>query len=46
MMADSRFGQAGASVVIGEFMEGREIGVLTFADGTTIKSFPPGQDHK
>lgn len=27
-------------------MEGDEISVLTFSDGKTSKSLPPGQDHK
>ncbi len=46
MMVDQKFGAAGKTVVIEEFMEGDEISVLTFCDGKTFKSLPPGQDHK
>ncbi|KAL1875808.1 hypothetical protein Daus18300_002999 [Diaporthe australafricana] len=34
------------SVVIEEFIDGDEISVLTFSDGQTFKSLPPGQNHK
>ena len=46
IMEAKRFGDAGSSVVIEEFMTGDEISVLTFCDGKTFKSFPPCQDHK
>ena len=46
IMVDSRFGPAGQSVVIEEFLEGDEISILTFCDGKTFKSLPAGQDHK
>ncbi|KAM0436827.1 hypothetical protein ACHAPT_002539 [Fusarium lateritium] len=46
MKADGKFASAGASVVIEEFMEGDEISILTFSDGKTFRSLPPGQDHK
>ncbi|KAH7328355.1 putative bifunctional purine Ade1 [Stachybotrys elegans] len=46
IMVDKKFGEAGSSVIIEEFMEGDEISVLTFCDGKTFKSLPPGQDHK
>lgn len=46
ILIDSKFGQAGRSVVIEEFLEGDEFSVLTFSDGKTFKSLPPGQDHK
>uniref|UniRef100_A0A8H7NDI8 phosphoribosylamine--glycine ligase n=1 Tax=Bionectria ochroleuca TaxID=29856 RepID=A0A8H7NDI8_BIOOC len=47
MMADSKFGSSGQSVVIEELLDGDEISILTFADGTAaFKSLPPGQDHK
>ncbi|CAI6098529.1 unnamed protein product, partial [Clonostachys chloroleuca] len=47
MMVDSKFGSSGQSVVIEELLDGDEISILTFADGTgAFKSLPPGQDHK
>jgi phosphoribosylamine--glycine ligase/phosphoribosylformylglycinamidine cyclo-ligase len=42
MMVESRFGDAGKSVVIEEFLSGDEISLLTFCDGKTFKSLPPG----
>ncbi len=41
-----RFGTAGASVLIEEFMEGEEASVLTFTDGRTLRVLQPAQDHK
>lgn len=46
MRSDGKFSAAGSSVVIEEFMEGDEISILTFSDGKTFRSLPPGQDHK
>lgn len=46
IMLDKEFGTAGDEVVIEEFLEGDELSILTFSDGTTIKSLPPAQDHK
>lgn len=46
IMVDAKFGAAGQSVVIEEFLEGDEISVLTFSDGVTFRSLPAGQDHK
>jgi phosphoribosylamine--glycine ligase/phosphoribosylformylglycinamidine cyclo-ligase len=46
IMVDAKFGSAGQSVVIEEYLEGDEISILTFSDGKTFKSLPPGQDHK
>ena len=46
MMVGEKFGAAGQSVVIEEFLEGNEISILTFCDGDTFVSLPPGQDHK
>lgn len=46
IMVEAKFGPAGQSVVIEDFMVGDEISVLTFSDGKTFKSLPPGQDHK
>lgn len=46
IMNDGRFSTAGSSVVIEEYMDGYEISILTFSDGKTFFSLPPGQDHK
>ena len=46
IMLDKEFGAAGDEIVIEEFLEGDELSILTFSDGTTIKSLPPAQDHK
>ena len=37
-MLDKKFGNAGNTIVIEEFMTGREVSVLSFVDGKTIKS--------
>ncbi|KAM0820679.1 putative Bifunctional purine biosynthetic protein ADE1 [Seiridium cardinale] len=46
IMLNKEFGSAGDEVVIEEFLAGDELSVLTFCDGSRIKSFPPAQDHK
>ncbi|MBQ1190037.1 MAG: phosphoribosylamine--glycine ligase [Lachnospiraceae bacterium] len=46
MMADGKFGAAGSEIVIEEFMTGREVSVLSFVDGNTIKIMSSAQDHK
>ncbi|KAK3301567.1 phosphoribosylglycinamide synthetase [Chaetomium strumarium] len=46
IMLDRAFGSAGDEVVIEEFLTGDELSILSFCDGTTIKSLPPAQDHK
>ena len=46
MMIDSKFGAAGSKVVIEEFMTGREVSVLCFSDGKTIRPMTSAQDHK
>jgi phosphoribosylamine--glycine ligase len=46
MMVDAKFGDAGARVVIEEFLEGEEVTVLAFTDGKTIKPMIASQDHK
>ena len=43
---DGRFGDAGATVVIEEFMTGPEVSLLAFVDGTTVMPMAPAQDHK
>jgi len=46
MMRDRIFGSAGDTVVIEEFLEGREISAHAFCDGRNLSLFPPAQDHK
>ena len=41
-----RFGDAGRTVVIEEFLDGEELSVIAFSDGRTIISCPPAQDYK
>ena len=46
LMLDKQFGDAGDEIVIEEFMTGREVSVLAFCDGKTIKCMTSAQDHK
>ena len=46
IMLDKQFGTAGNKMVIEEFMTGREVSVLSFVDGRTIKCMTSAQDHK
>ncbi len=46
LMLDKQFGSAGNRIVIEEFMTGREVSVLSFVDGNTIKIMTSAQDHK
>lgn len=46
IMMDKDFGSAGNRMVIEEFMTGREVSVLSFVDGKTIKTMTSAQDHK
>lgn len=46
IMLDKKFGSAGNHMVIEEFMTGREVSVLSFVDGKTIKIMSSAQDHK
>lgn len=46
IMCDKKFGSAGNQMVIEEFMTGREVSVLSFVDGDTIKIMSSSQDHK
>ena len=45
-ICDKTFGDAGARVVIEEYMTGPEVSVLCFTDGDTIVPMPSAQDHK
>ena len=46
IMLDKQFGAAGNRMVIEEFMTGREVSVLSYVDGKTIKTMTSAQDHK
>lgn len=46
MMSDKVFGNAGDRVIIEEFLTGREISILAFADGKTVIPMVSSQDHK
>lgn len=46
IMQDRKFGSAGDHMVIEEFMTGREVSVLSFTDGKTIRIMSSAQDHK
>ena len=46
IMEDKKFGAAGNHMVVEEFMTGREVSVLSFVDGKTIKIMSSAQDHK
>ncbi|MCI6497744.1 phosphoribosylamine--glycine ligase [Lachnospiraceae bacterium HCP1S3_C3] len=46
LMLDKQFGSAGNRIVVEEFMTGREVSVLSFVDGKTIKIMTSAQDHK
>lgn len=46
IMDDKKFGTAGNKMVIEEFMTGREVSVLSYTDGKTIKIMTSAQDHK
>ncbi len=46
IMEEKQFGDAGNRLVVEEFMAGREVSVLSFVDGKTIKTMTSAQDHK
>ena len=46
IMTDKKFGSAGNRLVVEEFMTGREVSVLSFVAGKTIKTMTSAQDHK
>jgi phosphoribosylamine--glycine ligase len=45
-MFGGQFGNAGAEVVIEEFMEGEEVSFFALTDGASVLSFGSAQDHK
>jgi len=46
IMIDKQFGESGNTVVVEEFMVGREVSVLSFVDGNTVRTMTSAQDHK
>ena len=46
IMEEKKFGSAGDQMVVEEFMTGREISMLSFVDGKTIRLMSSAQDHK
>lgn len=46
IMTDKHFGSAGNRMVVEEFLTGREVSVLSFVDGRTIRPMTSAQDHK
>lgn len=46
LMLDKQFGSAGSRIVVEEFMTGREVSVLSFVDGSTVRIMTSAQDHK
>lgn len=46
IMVDKVFGEAGAQVVIEEFLAGQEMSILAFVDGKTVRPMAAAQDHK
>ena len=46
IMEENSFGDAGARVVIEEFMQGEEASLLAFTDGKVIRPMISAQDHK
>jgi phosphoribosylamine--glycine ligase len=46
LMLDKQFGASGDRIVVEEFMTGREVSVLSFVDGNTVKVMTSAQDHK
>jgi phosphoribosylamine---glycine ligase len=45
-LGDQVFGQAGASIVVEEFLEGEEFSLMAFVNGTTVTPLVLAQDHK
>lgn len=46
ILTDHKFGTAGSTVVVEELLEGEEVSVLAFVDGSNISVMLPSQDHK
>jgi phosphoribosylamine---glycine ligase len=46
MLRDGRLGQAGAEVLVEEYMEGEELSLFAITDGWSVLPMLPAQDHK
>jgi len=46
IMRDKKFGASGNSIVVEEFLEGPEVSVLSFTDGTSLVPMVSSMDHK
>ncbi|HYD57597.1 MAG TPA: phosphoribosylamine--glycine ligase [Burkholderiales bacterium] len=46
MLTDNRFGDAGARVVIEQFLEGEEASFIVMSDGVHVLALATSQDHK
>jgi phosphoribosylamine--glycine ligase len=46
IISDKKFGSAGNTIVIEEFLQGREVSVLAFVDGNTMTPMVSAQDYK
>lgn len=46
IMQEKHFGSAGDKLVIEQFLTGREVSVLAFVDGKTVRTMTSAQDHK
>ncbi|XP_071110460.1 trifunctional purine biosynthetic protein adenosine-3-like [Haliotis cracherodii] len=46
IMQARKYGAAGDTVVVEEFLKGNEVSVLAFTDGESVCVMPPAQDHK
>ena len=46
IMEDRKFGASGDRIVIEEYLEGPEVSVLSFTDGTTVIPMVSSMDHK
>jgi len=46
MLRDGKFGEAGKTVVIEDFLQGEEVSMIGFCDGRSVRLLAPSQDHK
>lgn len=46
ILEENKFGNAGNTVIVEEFLIGKEISIHAFCDGKTSVLFPAAQDHK
>lgn len=46
MLLNKSFGSAGSTIVVEDILQGDEVSVLAFTDGTNFKTLLPSQDHK